>query len=92
LSETALDVVDWITQLVQFLQGRAANGWVDLTSDVTQAFLNLMGDGRFIKQILVYIVANAVKFSSTGVEGCASSPISAMTAESVSRSSTPASV
>ena len=63
LSEAALDVADIIEQSVRLVEGRAADGWVRLGVEVAADLPKLLGDTRFIKQILVNLLANAVKFT-----------------------------
>ena len=63
LSEAALDVAAIIQQSTHLVEGRAAAGWVELGVEVAPDLPRLLGDARFIKQVLVNLLANAVKFT-----------------------------
>ena len=66
LSEEAVDLADVIRSIETLVRGRAERGGVTLESDVSHGLPPMRGDKRKLKQILLNLVSNAVKFTETG--------------------------
>jgi PAS domain S-box-containing protein len=66
LQEEAIDIPELVQSAILLVQGRAAKGNVRLALDLQDDLPRLRGDLRKMKQILVNVVSNAVKFTEPG--------------------------
>ncbi len=66
LQEEAIDIPELVQSAILLVQGRAAKGNVRLVLDLQEDLPRLRGDLRKMKQILVNVVSNAVKFTEPG--------------------------
>jgi len=60
------DLQGLITSVMRMMDSRAFGSNVPLENDIEEGLPNLMGDQRLIRQILINLVTNAVKFSPSG--------------------------
>jgi PAS domain S-box-containing protein len=66
LHEDEIDVNEVVDGSVRLVEGRAANGMVELTVEVPAGMPRLRADPRLIKQTLLNLLTNAVKFTPEG--------------------------
>ena len=66
LSEEDVDMADVIRSIETLVRGRAERGGVTLESEVSHGLPPMRGDKRKLKQILLNLVSNAVKFTDPG--------------------------
>jgi signal transduction histidine kinase len=66
LQEEPIDIPDLVRATTLLVQGRASKGQVRLTADLQQDLPRIRADLRKMKQILVNILSNAVKFTDPG--------------------------
>ena len=66
LQEDEIDIGDIIESTVRVVHERASRAGLSLTSDVTPALPQLRGDARRVRQILLNLLSNSVKFTSSG--------------------------
>jgi signal transduction histidine kinase len=66
LQEDEIDVGDIIESTVRVVHERAARAGLNLTSEVTPSLPQLRGDARRVRQILLNLLSNSVKFTSSG--------------------------
>ncbi|MBT3305513.1 MAG: PAS domain S-box protein [Alphaproteobacteria bacterium] len=70
LIEEELDVEDVIWDAVRVVKGRADNGAIALSIEVDRAFPRLRADSTRVKQILLNLLSNALKFTPEGGSVC----------------------
>lgn len=63
LSEKSMDISATVASCIRMLSVRAFDAGVKLTSDISSDFPGFQGDETRIKQILVNIASNAIKFT-----------------------------
>ncbi|WPZ35105.1 ATP-binding protein [Thalassobaculum sp. OXR-137] len=66
LEETAFSVSELMGECARMLRVRADDKDVDLTTDAGEPSLGLHADRRAVKQIIVNLVSNAIKFTTAG--------------------------
>jgi signal transduction histidine kinase len=66
LQEDEIDIGDIIESTVRVVHERASRAGLSLTSDITPALPQLRGDARRVRQILLNLLSNSVKFTSSG--------------------------
>jgi signal transduction histidine kinase len=66
LKEEQMDLAEAIAACVRVMRGRAEESKVDLATDVPEDLPALWADERMIKQILLNMLSNAVKFTPGG--------------------------
>ena len=66
LQEREVDTGRLIADCMNLMEPRAAAGAVTLTADLAPGFPDLRGDVRALKQILLNLMSNAVKFTPAG--------------------------
>ena len=66
LEETSFSVSELMSECARMLRVRADDKDVDLTNDACDPALGLHADRRAVKQIIVNLVSNAIKFTPTG--------------------------
>lgn len=66
LSEADLDVVDLVRSAVRLVRERASNGGLHITEDLPDHLPSLHGDDRAVKQMLINLLSNAMKFTEEG--------------------------
>jgi two-component system, cell cycle sensor histidine kinase PleC len=66
LNEEAIGVPDLIEEVARVLRHRAAEGGIALAVTVEDALPDLWADSRGVRQILLNLIGNAVKFTSAG--------------------------
>lgn len=68
LMETEVDVDDVMRSVGRIMQGRAQAAQVALTTDIPAGLPHMKADQRLLRQILINLVSNAVKFSPPGAD------------------------
>ncbi|MBI2235617.1 MAG: PAS domain S-box protein [Magnetospirillum sp.] len=66
LSEAPLDIAEVVHLIMTLVRERAEHGQVTLAEDMADDLPALLGDGRRVKQALLNVVGNAVKFTPPG--------------------------
>ncbi len=66
IDEGEMDLKGLIESVVRMMDSRAFGSDVKLVTDITENLPNLQGDQRLIRQVLINLVTNAVKFSKSG--------------------------
>jgi PAS domain S-box-containing protein len=66
LNMERVDLAGMVEDCVRLLQQRADNAGLELTTELPKGKLSLVADRRAIKQILLNLVSNAVKFTPAG--------------------------
>jgi PAS domain S-box-containing protein len=66
LNMERIDLVGAVEDCVRLMQDRADNAGLELSTQMPKGKLSLVGDRRAIKQILLNLVSNAVKFTPAG--------------------------
>jgi PAS domain S-box-containing protein len=66
LNESAIDLDDLVRRTVALMEAKARDGGLRLEIDLPDHLPRLRGDERAIKQILLNLLANAVKFTPAG--------------------------
>ncbi|MGB1076748.1 MAG: ATP-binding protein [Bdellovibrionales bacterium] len=66
LDEQEIDVIGLITSVIRIMESRAFKSEVNLVSNMEEGLPALYADMRLIRQVLINLVSNAVKFSKKG--------------------------
>jgi two-component system cell cycle sensor histidine kinase PleC len=66
LDEGEIDMAALIVSVTRMMASRAFGNNVTLENSIAPDFSNVLGDERLMRQILINLVANAVKFSKNG--------------------------
>ena len=66
LHESDIDLSAVINQCITLVRGRAENAGVELETELPASLPALRGDARAIKQVLLNLLTNAVKFTPSG--------------------------
>jgi PAS domain S-box-containing protein len=66
LDEQEINIHDAIDSVVRMMVARAFGAGIDITMKVENDLPMLYGDGRLVRQILINLVSNAVKFCKRG--------------------------
>ncbi len=69
IDESEIDFANLVQSVIRMLGARAFGSNVQLVSDIMENLPNLQGDQRLIRQVLINLVTNAVKFSNVKGEG-----------------------
>ncbi|MEM7650792.1 MAG: ATP-binding protein [Pseudomonadota bacterium] len=68
IDEGEIDIASLIQSVIRMMDSRAFGNNVKLNVDIADHLPNLQGDQRLIRQVLINLVTNAVKFSKNGGE------------------------
>jgi PAS domain S-box-containing protein len=68
LREGSVDVGDIVQRVITMINGRATEGGVSIVNDLPDDLPGLYADARILRQILVNLVSNAVKFTDRDKE------------------------
>ncbi|MBL4588928.1 MAG: PAS domain-containing sensor histidine kinase, partial [Alphaproteobacteria bacterium] len=68
LDEQEIDIAGLVTSVIRIMESRAFKSEVKLTIDIEDKIPTLIADMRLIRQVLINLVSNAVKFSKKGQE------------------------
>jgi two-component system cell cycle sensor histidine kinase PleC len=66
MDEGEVELPELIASVMRMMGSRAFGSDVSLKSDISETLPNLQGDGRLVRQVLINLVTNAVKFSKSG--------------------------
>ena len=68
VAETKIDLITILEEVIQTISPSAKKKELEITNQIDEELrkLNLVADGRLIKQVLLNFAHNAVKFTSTG--------------------------
>jgi PAS domain S-box-containing protein len=77
LREESVDVREVTERVLTMLRGRATEDGVAIIDELVKDLPNLYADARILRQILVNLISNAVKFSEEGKEVSVSAEINA---------------
>jgi two-component system cell cycle sensor histidine kinase PleC len=66
LDEHEINVPDAIESVVRMMASRAFSGGISLDTHIEEGIPDLKGDPRLVRQVLINLVSNAVKFSKSG--------------------------
>lgn len=66
IDEGEIDLANLIQSVVRMMDSRAFGNDVKLAKDIPDTLPNIQGDQRLIRQVLINLVTNAVKFSRSG--------------------------
>jgi len=66
LEEKGIDLADLVTESLRMVDGQAAKGGLTLTTAFAPDLPRVRGDARRLKQVLINLLANAVKFTPAG--------------------------
>lgn len=66
LDEEEINVHDLVKSVIRMMESRAFSNRISMRTDISPSLPNLLADERLVRQILINIVANAVKFSNNG--------------------------
>ena len=75
LREEPVDVHEIAERVLTMLRGRADEGGVEIIDDISNDLPNLYADARIMRQILVNLISNAVKFTNADKEVVVSAEI-----------------
>ncbi len=68
LDEQEIDIAGLVTSVIRIMESRAFKSEVKLTINIEKNAPTLVADMRLIRQVLINLVSNAVKFSKKGQE------------------------
>ena len=68
LDEQEIDIAGLVTSVIRIMESRAFKSEVKLTIEIEDKIPTLIADMRLIRQVLINLVSNAVKFSKKGQE------------------------
>lgn len=66
LDESEIDIRELIMSVTRMMASRAFGNDVTLKTDIAESLRNIQGDERLVRQVLINLVTNAVKFSHPG--------------------------
>jgi PAS domain S-box-containing protein len=75
LREESVDVGEIVQRVITMLNGRAAEGGVVIVDDLADDLQGLYADARILRQIMVNLISNAVKFTNRDKEVSVSAEI-----------------
>ena len=78
LREEPVDVHEIAERVLTMLRGRADEGGVEIIDDISNDLPNLYADARIMRQILVNLISNAVKFTEPDKEVSISAEINSV--------------
>ncbi|MGH1398928.1 MAG: PAS domain-containing sensor histidine kinase [Alphaproteobacteria bacterium] len=66
LDEAEIDIKDTIKSVTRMMESRIFGKDLNLTQDIAPDLPNIMGDQRLLRQVMINLTTNAIKFSEAG--------------------------